>query len=100
MSDFETDLTPVFTDQYGADKATAETAAANVAEFHENYAENLTTETFLDALESADVYDDFAHRFDLAIGELAAEHEDCTDSRPFRLAGFDPFAADESIGAE
>ncbi|WP_075937185.1 hypothetical protein [Halosegnis longus] len=100
MSDFEADLTPVFTEQYGADSATAQTAAANVAEFHENYAEDLTTERFLDTLESADVYEDFAHRFDLAIGELAAEHDDCTDSRPFRLAGFDSFAADESIGAE
>ena len=100
MSDFEADLTPVFTEQYGADRATAETAAANVTEFHETHAEDLTTEQFLDALESADAYDEFPHRFDLAIGELAAAHEDCTDSRPFRLGGFDSFAADESIGAE
>ncbi|PSQ52973.1 hypothetical protein BRD20_04525 [Halobacteriales archaeon SW_8_65_20] len=100
MSDFETRLTPVFTEQYGADREVAERAAANVASFRESHAEDLTTETFLETLDEADSYDGFAHRFDLAIGELAAATEDCTDSRPFRLAGFDSFAADESIGAE
>ncbi|MDZ7746807.1 MAG: hypothetical protein U5K28_09955 [Halobacteriales archaeon] len=99
MSEFETELTPVFTEQYDADPETAETAAANVAAFHETHAEDLTTEAFLDVLDEPDRYDDFAHRFDLAIGELAAAHDDCTDSREYRLAGFDSFAADESIGA-
>ncbi|PSQ31998.1 hypothetical protein BRD16_00475 [Halobacteriales archaeon SW_6_65_46] len=100
MSDFETRLTPVFTEQYGADREVAERAAANVAAFRESHAEDLTTEAFLETLDEADAYDGFTHRFDLAIGELAAATEDCTDSRPFRLAGFDSFAADESIGTE
>ncbi|RNJ27156.1 hypothetical protein [Halosegnis longus] len=100
MSDFEAELTAVFTEQYDADPGTAKTAAANVNAFHEAHAEDLTTEAFLDALDEADIYDGFAHRFDLAIGELAAADDDCTDSREYRLAGFDPFAADESIGTE
>jgi hypothetical protein len=53
----------------------------------------------LDAVAAADDYESFTHRYDLAIGTLAAENEDCTDSRPYRLAGFDEFAADPDIGA-
>ncbi|PSP39428.1 hypothetical protein BRC71_02340 [Halobacteriales archaeon QH_7_65_31] len=73
MSDFETRLTPVFTEQYGADREVAERAAANVAAFRESHAEDLTTEAFLETLDEADSYDGFAHRFDLAIESIGAE---------------------------
>jgi hypothetical protein len=46
-----------------------------------------------------DGYESFAHRFDYAVGDLAAAAEDCTDSREFRLAGFGDLAADPEQGA-
>ncbi|WP_435068050.1 hypothetical protein [Haloplanus sp. C73] len=100
MSDeFETTVRAAFTDRFDADDETAAAAAEKAAAFREEVAEDLTAEELLDAVAAADDYDGFAHRYDLAIGELAAADEDCTDSRPYRLAGFDDLAADPDIGA-
>ena len=92
MSDdgFETTLTTAFVD-HGADEETATTAAERVAAFRDDHDEDLTAD--------ADAYDSFEHRFDLAVGELAAANEDCTDSRAYRLAGFDGLTADPEQGA-
>jgi hypothetical protein len=100
MSDdgFETTLTTAFVD-HGADEETATTAAERVAAFRDDHDEDLTADSFLDVLADADAYDSFEHRFDLAVGELAATNEDCTDSRAYRLAGFDGLTADPEQGA-
>ncbi|WP_338740245.1 hypothetical protein [Haloplanus salilacus] len=97
--DFETTVAEAFADRFGADPETAAAAAATAAAFRDEVDEDLTAEALIDSVAVADDYDDFAHRYDLAIGELAAADEDCTDSRPYRLAGFDDLAADPDIGA-
>lgn len=97
--DFEDDLRTAFTEQFDADPDEAEAATEKGAAFREEVAADLTAEALVDAVADADDYDSFTHRYDLAIGELAAENEDCTDSRPYRLAGFDDLAADPDIGA-
>ncbi|SEA18647.1 hypothetical protein SAMN04488065_2153 [Haloplanus vescus] len=97
--DFETTVRDAFTDRFGADEETAAAAAEKAAAYRNEEDEDLTAEAFLDAVEATDDYDGFAHRYDLAIGDLAAENEDCTDSRAYRLAGFDDLAADPDIGA-
>jgi len=100
MSDeFETTVREAFTDRFGADAETATAAAERAAAFRDEVDDDLTAEELLDALEAATDYDDFGHRYDLAIGELAAANEDCADSRAYRLAGFDDLAADPDIGA-
>jgi hypothetical protein len=100
MSDeFEDDARTAFTDQFDADPDVAGDAAAKAAAFRDEVDEELTAEALVAAVEDADDYDSFAHRYDLAIGDLAAADEDCTDSRPYRLAGFDDLAADPDIGA-
>jgi hypothetical protein len=96
--DLEATLTDAFLDR-GAEEAVARTAAKRVATFRDDHEEDLTAEGFLDRLEATETYDAFDHRFDHAVGELAAANEDCTDSRPYRLAGFDELAADPDIGA-
>jgi hypothetical protein len=97
--DFETTVAEAFEDRFGADPETASAAAAKAAAFRDEVDEDLTVEELVDAVAAADDYDDFAHRYDLVIGDLAAADEDCTDSRPYRLAGFDDLAADPDIGA-
>ena len=92
--DLEATLTDAFLDR-GAEATTARTAAERVAAFRDDHEEELTAEGFLDYLAAAETYDSFDH----AVGELAAANEDCTDSRPYRLAGFDELAADPDIGA-
>jgi len=96
--DFEDDVRTAFVDQFDADPDESEAAAAKAAAFREEVDEDLTVETLVAAVEDADDYDSFAHRYDLAIGDLAASNEDCTDSRAYRLAGFDDLAADPEIG--
>jgi hypothetical protein len=96
--DFEDDVRTAFTDQFDADPDVAGDAAAKAAAFRDEVDEELTVEALVAAVEDADDYDSFAHRYDLAIGDLAAANEDCTDSRPYRLAGFDDLAADPDIG--
>jgi hypothetical protein len=80
------------------DEETAAEAAEQVAAFVADYERDLTSETLLDRFAEAP-YDDFAHRYDWLIGELAAETDDCTDSRAYRLDGFGDLAADPEQGA-
>jgi hypothetical protein len=96
--DLEATLTDAFLDR-GAEEAVATAAAERVAAFRDDHEADLAAEGFLDRFAAADTYGSFDHRFDHAIGELAAANEDCTDSRPYRLAGFDELAADPDIGA-
>lgn len=97
--EFEETLASAFETRFEAERDTAETAASKAAAFRTDHDEELTAEDVLEALEAADDYDSFEHRYDLTIGELAAENDDCTDSRPYRLAGFDDLAADPEMGA-
>ncbi|WP_276273369.1 hypothetical protein [Haloarcula litorea] len=96
MSDLTDDLTDAFSE--ATDEETAATAAENVAAFAEQYDEDLTADDALDTLAEAP-YDDFEHRFNWLVGELAAGEEDCTDTREFRLGGYDEFAADPDMAA-
>ncbi|WP_248895845.1 hypothetical protein [Haloplanus halobius] len=96
---FEQTVAEAFEERFDADPDEAAAAAERAAAFRDDVDEELTAEELIDAVEAADDYDGFAHRYDLAIGELAAADEDCTDSRTYRLAGFDDLAADPDIGA-
>ena len=82
--DFESDLRDAFENEFDADADTAATAAEKAAAFRADFDEDLTAAGVLDRLERRD--GDFEHRYDFAIGDLAAEIEDCTDSREYRLA--------------
>lgn len=95
MSDLSETLATAFADE--TNEETAETAAENIAAFAEEYDEELTSERITDLLEDAP-YDGFGRQFNWVIGELAAENEDCTDSREFRIDGFGDLAADPDIG--
>jgi hypothetical protein len=95
--EFEAELASAFASEYGAAALAAE-AAEKVAAFREDFDAELTTEAVLAEL-SESPYEAFEHRFDAAVGELAASVEDCTDSREYRLAGIDDRSADPSIGA-
>jgi len=90
--DFESELA----DAFDADEAAAATAAGNAAAFREDVDEDLTVEDLLDRVEAHS--GDFEHRFDYAIGDLASENDDCTDSREYRVAGYDAMAADPNQG--
>jgi len=94
MSDFTDDLADAFGEHTDAD--TAQTAAENVAAFAEEYDEDLTSEAVIGRFEDA-TYADFQRAFNWLVGDLAAENEDCTDSRGFRIEGYDQFAADPTI---
>lgn len=96
-TDFESELAAAIESEYGTDGDVATDAAAKAAAFREDHAADLAADDVLDELAESP-YEAFEHRFDAAIGELAAAAEDCTDSRPYRLAGFDDHAADPSIG--
>lgn len=94
MSDLTDDLAAAFGEATDAD--TAQTAAENVQAFTEQHDEELTSEAVLDRFEDAP-YADFRRAFNWLVGDLAAEEEDCTDSREFRVEGPGPFAADPTI---
>jgi len=96
MSGLEATLTDAFSEE--TDDDTAAAAAENVAVFAAEYDEELTAETVLDSFEDAP-YDEFAHAFNWLVGHLAAENEDCTDTREFRLDGFGELAADPDVAA-
>lgn len=87
-----------FVSGFGADEGTARTAAERAAAFCEDYEEDVSAEGVLEAVAAVERYDSFQHRYDCAIGELAADVEDCTDSRAYRLAGFGALAADPEQG--
>jgi hypothetical protein len=95
---FRTAVETGFRDRFDASDDVAERAAELVTAFREEFDLDLSAEAFLDAVADAD-YDAFDHRYDQAIGDLAADVADCTDSREYRLAGFDDLAADPDIGA-
>ncbi|KAA9399465.1 hypothetical protein Har1130_14960 [Haloarcula sp. CBA1130] len=95
MSDLSETLATAFADE--TDNEIAQTAAENIADFAEEYDEDLTSERVTDLLADAP-YDDFGRQFNWIVGELAAENEDCTDSREFRIDGFGELAADPDIG--
>jgi hypothetical protein len=97
--EFETGAADAFADRFDVTPDEAAAAAAKAAAFREDVDADLTVETLVDAVADADEYDAFGHRFDRAIGDLAAADAGCTDSRPYRLAGFDDPAADPDIGA-
>ena len=95
---FESSLTERFETEYDIDAALATDAAAKAAAFRADFESNLTADAVLDAIADAP-YDGFEHRFDRAIGTLAGENEDCTDSRPYRMAGYGDLAADPDQGS-
>lgn len=100
MSDdeFEAELAEPLVTEYGADEDVAAAAAESAAAFRDDYDEDLSAGDVLGELSEAP-YEAFEHRFDAAVGELAAAVEDCTDSREYRLACYDDQATDPSIGA-
>jgi hypothetical protein len=94
MSDLTDALAEAFGEETDAD--TAQTAAENIAAYAEQYDEELTSEAVLDRFEDTP-YADFRNAFNWLVGDLAAENEDCTDSREFRIEGYGPFGADPTI---
>lgn len=102
MSDtdtFERDLTEALATEYDVDDDVAADAAAKVAAFREDWQSDLTTEGFLKEVDAAP-YDEFDHRFDRALGTLAADNEDCTDSRAYRRSGYDALGANPDVGSK
>ena len=94
MSDLTDELADAFGEHTDAD--TAQTAAENVADLAEQYDEELTSETVRDRFADAP-YADFQRAFNWLVGDLAADTEDCTDSREFRIGGPGEHAADPTI---
>ncbi|PSP86055.1 hypothetical protein BRC96_00535 [Halobacteriales archaeon QS_6_64_34] len=94
MSDRTDDLADAFGEEVDTD--IAQTAAESVQSFAEQYDGELTSQAVLDRFEDAP-YADFQRAFNWLVGDLAAENEDCTDSREFRIEGYDQFAADPTI---
>jgi len=92
------DLTDTLADAFGehTDADVAGTAAENVADFAEQYDEELTADAVIEQFEESP-YDEFGHAFNWLVGHLAAENEDCTDSREFRIDGFGELAADPTV---
>jgi hypothetical protein len=95
MSELSETLATAFADE--TDEEIAQTAAENIADFAEEYDEDLTSDRVTGLLADAP-YDGFGRQFNWVVGELAAENEDCTDSRPFRIDGFGDLAADPDVG--
>jgi hypothetical protein len=94
--DFETELADAFETEFDADAETAATAAENAAAFREDFDEDLSVADVTERVESHS--GDFEHRFDYAVGDLASDNDDCTDSREYRIAGYDAMAADPNQG--
>jgi hypothetical protein len=100
MSDsaFEQELAEAFAEMDGVDEETARSATEKAASFREDYDEDLTAEDVISGVRSGP-YEAFRHNFDFAVGDFAADNEDCTDSRPYRLSGFGDLAANPEQGA-
>ena len=96
MSDISDALADAFGEHADAELATQ--AAENVQSFADQYDEDLTAGPVLDTFEEAP-YSEFERAFNWLVGHLAAENEDCTDSREFRIEGFGNLAADPDIAA-
>ena len=97
-SAFEQQLAEAFAEMDGVDEGTAHSAAEKAASFRVDYDEELTAEDVLSGVKSGP-YEQFQHNFDFAVGDFAADNEDCTDSRPYRLSGFGDLAANPEQGA-
>lgn len=88
MTDDADTLTDELRDAFDADEATARTAAENALAFAEEYDLDLVPADLVRDLEAAP-YDGFRRRFNWWVGDVAADLEDCTNSRDYRFAGFD-----------
>jgi len=87
MSDLETEP-PERLVENGWDRTLATTVAERAATFADDHEEaDLTAETFLDRLAAAP-YDDSDRQWNWVVGDVAAEIDDCTDSRDYRLESF------------
>ncbi|MEF8906901.1 MAG: hypothetical protein V5A13_03480 [Haloarculaceae archaeon] len=98
-TDIQGRLNGRFASEFGADEGTARTAAERAAALCADYEEAVSAEGVLEAVAAVERYDSFQHRYNCAVGDLAAGVEDCTDSRAYRLAGFGALAADPEQGA-
>ena len=87
-----------FVTAFGADEEQAEAATRRVAAFQADH-EAVTVDAVVEAIRETGAYDEFRHRYNDAVGEIAAGVEGCTDSRAYRLAGFGELAADPEQGA-
>ena len=92
MSEFTDSVQAAF-EAVGADAATAADAAEKLAAYREDHEAELTADDVERRLADAP-YDAFVHTYDWLVGALAAENEDCTDSREYRLTGYDDVAAE------
>lgn len=90
--EFTDELTVRLTDAFDIDDETAAEAAANAAVFDDEFDLDLSAAAVVERLQRAP-YDAFERRWNWWIGDVAADLEDCTDSRPFRFAGFDAVAS-------
>lgn len=90
--EFAATLTAELTDTFDTNQETAAEAANNAADFAEEFDLELDATAIAQTLQQAP-YDTFERRWNWWIGDIAADLEDCTDSRPFRFAGFDPVAS-------
>lgn len=87
MSDIETELAERLAEN-AWDAALAADVAERAAAFADDHeAADLTAETFLDRLVAAP-YDDPDRQWNWVVGDVAADIDDCTDSRDYRLEGF------------
>lgn len=92
MTDELSTLADELAETYDIDDDLATDAAEMATEFSEEYELDLTVEEVLEGLEEAP-YEGFTRQWNWWIGDLAADIEDCTNSREFRFAGFDDVAA-------
>lgn len=90
--EFTDELTARLTETFDIDDETAAEAAGNAAAFDDEFELDLSVATVVETLQQAP-YDAFERRWNWWIGDVAAGLEDCTDSRPFRFAGFDAVAS-------
>jgi hypothetical protein len=91
-------LAEQFVEEFGAEEAAAREAAGAAVAFADDY-EDVTVERVREAVADADGDGAFPHRFDRAVGEVAAAVDGCSDSRAYRIAGFGSLAADPEQGA-
>ncbi len=93
MTDEFTDaLSARLIEEFSVDDDLAGDAAARATAFDDEYDLELTADDVVDRLSQAP-YDRFERRWNWWVGDVAADLEDCTDSREFRFAGFDAVAA-------
>jgi hypothetical protein len=93
MTDEFTDaLATRLIEEFSVDDDLAGDAAARATAFDDEYDLELTVDDVVDRLSQAP-YGRFERRWNWWVGDVAADLEDCTDSREFRFAGFDAVTA-------